>query len=245
MSRDHLPSAPDVFGFADYREFLKALYQHHKKTSMDFSYRRFSELAGFKSPNILKLVIDGKRNLTPRSSAKVARAFRLNEEQTQFFNGLVLVNQAKTAHERAKHAADLFRIETFRRLYPLKVAQHDIYANWFAIAIREMVASPAFKEDATWIAKQLYGAPDVEAIQAALDNLFKLGLLERDSKGRARQRETNITTGHEVDSGAVAAFHRQMIEMGSTSIDRFKRFEREVSASTLLVSEETFQKLKA
>ena len=47
-----------------------------KATKPQFSYRYFSRVAGFSSPNFLKLVAEGQRNLSPKSIAKFAKKLR-------------------------------------------------------------------------------------------------------------------------------------------------------------------------
>ena len=55
---------PNIFEYADYREYLKDYYEHSKDTKDNFSYRYFAQKAGFASSNFLYLIIHGKRNLT-------------------------------------------------------------------------------------------------------------------------------------------------------------------------------------
>ena len=52
-----------VYDFLDYRAYLRAYYEAAKRTQRSFSFRSFSKLAGLRSPNFLKLVIEGERNL--------------------------------------------------------------------------------------------------------------------------------------------------------------------------------------
>ena len=63
----------DVFGYLDYRQFLADFYAA-KKQARGFSYRAFSRIARLGAPNYLKLVIMGKRNLTPTMAARFATA---------------------------------------------------------------------------------------------------------------------------------------------------------------------------
>ena len=57
----NIPS--NIYNFSDYRDFLKDRYRQLKEADPVFSFRHFSKQAGFGSPNYLKLVMDGKRNL--------------------------------------------------------------------------------------------------------------------------------------------------------------------------------------
>lgn len=235
---------PNVFDYEDFRLYLRDMYDHHKSVTAGFSYRSFSELAGFKSPNFLKLLIDGQRKMSADSIRKVIKAFRLSAEEGTFFKNLVLANQSETTRERGAHLEMLYRSKLFRELHPLKPAQFDYYSKWYHIPIRELIASPAFREEPEWIQERLHGKVSREQISEAIENLLNLGLVERDSAGRLRQTQANVTTGHEAASAAVAEFHRQMMSLASEAIDTVPRHEREISGSTILISEEAFGRLK-
>jgi len=235
---------PDIFSAQDFREYLREFYWFEKQNDAEFSYRMFSARAGFKSPNFLKLVIEAQRNLTLKSIRGIVTALGLSVEEAQFFRNLVLVNQAKTSAEKNQQIRELYKSKVFRELYPLKQAELDFYQNWYCVPIREMIASPAFREDPLWIARSLRGAITAEQAAGALQTLRVLGLVVRDESGRLRQNQKNLTTGNEVHSVAVADFHRQMLGLAANSIDQVKRYQRDISSSTVLISESTFHHLK-
>jgi uncharacterized protein (TIGR02147 family) len=235
---------PDIFSAQDYREYLRTYYLFEKKNDAKFSYRTFSARAGFKSPNFLKLVIEGQRNLTLRSIRGIVTALGLDSDEAQFFKSLVLVNQAKTSAEKNQQIRELYKSKVFRELYPLKQAELEFYQNWYCVPIREMIASPAFREDPVWIAENLRGAITAEQAVGALHTLLVLGLVIRDENGGLKQSQNNLTTGNEVHSVAVADFHRQMLSLAANSIDQIKRYQRDISSSTVLISESTFHHLK-
>ena len=67
-----------IFAYTNYRSFLKDLYDHKKKTTSYFSYRYFSKKAGFSSHNVLKLIINGERNIAYDSIPKFSKALELS-----------------------------------------------------------------------------------------------------------------------------------------------------------------------
>lgn len=234
---------PPVYTFDNYRAFLKAYYEYRKSEENDFSYRVFAREAGFKSPNFLKLVIDGKRGLTAASLPQVCRALRLDPQENDFFRRLVAFNQAVEPLEKRRLAAELYQSEVFRALYPLKLAELQYYQQWFYIPIREMVSSPEFKEDGRWIARKLGDRISPSQAVKALGDLEALGLLKRID-GKLRLASQNVTTGSEVISGAVADFHRELLGLAAASIAEVPRHRREISASTLVLSEADFARFK-
>ena len=73
---------PEVFAYLDYRAYLRDYYTSRKAQGASFSFRSFSRKAKLRSPNYLKLVMDGARNLTAEMAARFAQACGLGGEGT-------------------------------------------------------------------------------------------------------------------------------------------------------------------
>jgi uncharacterized protein (TIGR02147 family) len=142
-----MDSKKSVFEYNDYRVFLKDAYFHLKNENKNFSFRYFSRVAGFKSPSVLKQVIDGQINIATNSIDKFSKAFKLNKEESVFFRHLVLLNQAKSVDEKQVHLNELLRCRAFKRMYPLSKLQANYYQHWYFIPVRELVNLKGFKED--------------------------------------------------------------------------------------------------
>lgn len=120
-----------VYSYTDHRLFLKDWFLEQKRGPAGFSYEKFSRLAGLASPNYMKLVIEGKRNLTVSNIHQVARALVLDFDETQYFEALTLLRQGKTDCE-AKYFKN--RLRTLRRTKPtasVKVSQMDLLGLWY------------------------------------------------------------------------------------------------------------------
>src|SRR6188508_2989937 len=146
----------DVFRYLDYRAFLADYYK--TKKDRGFSYRAFSRAAGLGAPNYLKLVIAGQRNLTAAMAARFASACGLAGEAAEYFEQLVLFNQARSAEQRNAAYAKLMAFSRYRRAQKLEVAQAAYHSTWFLPALRELAVSAAFREDPEWLAELLLPA---------------------------------------------------------------------------------------
>jgi uncharacterized protein (TIGR02147 family) len=234
----------DVFSYFDYRSFLRDAYTDLKQRQRGFSYRWFARKAGMTSPNFLKLVIDGKRNLTAESTEKFATALGLTSQETSFFRELVGFTQAPTATEKNRHFDRIGAFRRHRAVRALERHQFEYLSRWWYPAIRELVACEGFVEDEAWIAQQLVPAISPSQARQALDLLLELGFLERDASGTLRQGEPLLSTGAEVRSLAVGNFHRQMMERAAASIELVDRELRDISGVTVALSPESFQMFK-
>ena len=96
-----------VFSYIDFREYIRDFYKEKKKESR-FSYRDFSRLAGFSSPVFIKLVIEGKANVSRSSITKLCNAMKLNREEKRYFKNLVLFIQAKDLNTKM-HYLDVMK----------------------------------------------------------------------------------------------------------------------------------------
>ena len=234
----------DVFAYRDYRQFLRAYYDAGRTSGQAVTLRAFSKRAGLRSPNYLKLVMDGERNLTPPMAARFADAAGLRAEAAEYFCELVAFNQAKTASERSRAYERLRRFPRYRQVYKLDAAQEAYHSSWYLPALRELVAHKSFKEDPKWIARQLMPAISPREAERALATLLELGLLERTSEGKLVQRDPLVETPDGPLGHHVVNYHRSMLERAAAALDGVPRAEREIAALTLCLSRDQQSELK-
>ena len=234
----------DVFRYADYREFLRAYYELKKAQKPGLSLRAFSRRAGLKSPNYLKLVIDGDRNLTQERALRFAEAAGLHGESVDYFCSLVALNQARSATERELQYSRLRAFRRYRETHKLDAAQEAYHAHWYVPAIRELCARADFVDDPKWIARTLL--PPITPAQArqAIAALCALGLLVRGEDGRLRQAEPLIETPDVPLGHQVVRYHREMMRLASEALERVPREDREIASLTLCISQRALLELK-
>ncbi len=235
---------PNVFDYLDYRAFLRDHYFFQKGRGRGFSYRAFSRRAGLRSPNYLKLVIDGDRNLSGEMSGRFAGACGLEGEAATYFIDLVAFNQATSATERNAAYERLTTFKRYRQAHRLEMAQAAYHSTWYLPAIRELAARRDFRADPTWIAGRLRPSIAVADARRALDALFELGLLVTTSRGKVKQGEPLVTTGAQTTSLHIGNYHRMMMERAAASIDEVPAAQRDISSLTLCMGEDGLRRLK-
>lgn len=219
-------------------------YTAMKAKDKKFSFRYFARVAGFSSHSFLRLIMQGKSNLSSDSIDKVAGAFKFNQEQSRFFKNLVHLNQATNNEDKQTYAREILKSQTYRKIFPLRESQYQYFNNWYSSAIRELVGLAAFKEDFNWIANHLIPKIEPEQAKKSLDDLLKLGLIKRDETGRLVQCETVVSTPAEVSSSYVANWHKQYLKKAAESIDSIPREKRDISAVTLGFSKDNIKIIK-
>jgi uncharacterized protein (TIGR02147 family) len=243
VSRPRRSRAPvDVFRYRDYREFLAAFYTQGKAAGL--SYRGFARSAGLGAPNYLKLVIEGKRNLSAEMAERFARACRLNAESTEYFTLLVAFNQATGDVERNSLHEALSRFARFRSSQRLDLAQKEYHSSWFIPAIRELVSCAGFREDAAWIAEQLEPSISEKDAAHALEVLCRLGLLERDESGKLVQATRAVSTGEQASGLYIRNYHAEAMQRAVFAMHHLPAEERYISALTLSASPATLAEVR-
>jgi uncharacterized protein (TIGR02147 family) len=233
-----------VFDYLDYRAFLRDYYLAQKERGRGFSYRAFSRRAGLRSPNYLKLVIDGDRSLSSEMAGRFAQACGLEGEAAAYFVDLVQFNQAETAAERNAAYERLTSFKRYRKVHRLELAQAAYHSTWYLPAIRELAARKDFRADPAWIAARLRPTITPADAKRALEVLFELGLLVEDRRGRVKQGESLVSTGPETKGLHVGNYHRTMMARAAASIDEWPAAHRDISSLTLCMGPDGLRRLK-
>ena len=237
---ENTPERPDVARFTDYRAFLREMVKFLRAVRPGFSFRSFARRAGFASPNYLKLVSDGLRNLAPESVEKFARGLGLSKREQEIFRILVLIANARSDDERNALFLRLRERIGADEVTRLRDDQFAVYEVWWALVIRDMAQLPDFQLDPRWIGRRLRPRVRPAQVQRALDLLLRLGLLVKDADGKVHATERTVSTGPEVQSLAVRNYHRSLIELANGALDEIPREERNITSVTVLLSRDGY-----
>jgi uncharacterized protein (TIGR02147 family) len=239
------PAAPDVFTYLDVRTFLRDTYDFKKAAGRGFSFRAFARKVGLRSPNHLKRVIDGERDVTAAMAPRYAEALGLLGEPARYFCDLAAFSRAGSASEKNDAYDRLMANRGYQRVHRLDAAHAAYHANWYIPVIREMAALPEFRPDAAAIASRLLPPISKAEAQEALNTLVALGMLYEDGNGGLRRGEAIVSTGPETRGLHIVNFHRAMLERASASMELVRAADRDISALTFCVDNATLHELKS
>lgn len=230
--------------FTDHRAYLQAMIPYLKATRPQFSYRYFSRLAGFSSPNFLKLVADGQRGLSVASIGRFAKGLGLDEAERASFETLVLLDQAGSDEERNRYWERLRAAADQHGAARIEAAQYDAWSDWWTMPVWELMHHPGFQESPAWIGRQLH--PQITRTEAskALRTLEALGLAVRDEHGALRARERTVSTGPRVRSLAIRNHHRAMLDLAAQALDTIPLEDRDITSLTLSLTRERFEEVR-
>ena len=236
-------SGPDIYQYADYRQYLKDWWAWRKRTSRVASFRSFALKAGT-APSLLKDILEGRRRLTPDTVVRFTPALGLTEAEASYLALLARFGNARNVSEKNEAFAEMAKIRRKLFLKFLPPDQYALWTGWYHAALREMTSLEDFREDPDWIASRLAPAITPRQAKEALQALSRLGLVARDDRGRLRPAEAAVSTEYEAPSQVVRHFNQEMIGLALTAPDRFDPSQREVGGLTLGLSAECYDRIK-
>lgn len=234
---------PNVFAYDDYRFYLRDWLQA-KQQSGNISRRGFAKRAGFKSHNILALILTGKRNLGIKSIPKFTTGLGLADEEAQYFETLVLMNQAGTVKERIHYFERLTGFAGRRKAVPMERGRLGFFTNWLAPVIYEMVQFPDFQPDAQWIAAQFRPELPVSEVKRVMSDLLSTGLITEERNGKWRCRPEVLETGDNVKDIHLFAYHEQALTKAADALHDVPAPQRHFRVLTSAAPREALPELR-
>lgn len=211
----NIPS--NIYNFSDYRDFLKDRYRQLKAADPLFSFRFFSKQAGFGSPNYLKLVMDGKRNLSAEAIGKFAKGLRLDNHESEFFRYMVEYNQCDNPAKKKVYEAKLLYLRELFKVKTLIPELYDYYHEWYHAAIREMVKKGEVKNEPAVIAQNLVPVITEEEAKNSIELLTRLNFVGKTGDGTLVAKDSS-----EIDATSAAMaqkiYYEQMAELAAQSL---------------------------
>lgn len=237
---------PNIAGYDDYRVFLADFITHKQEHRAGFSYRRLARLAGIASPNFLRMVVLGQKNMTALLAATVAKALSLSTEEQACFVALVALERAAGEGERELARTALERAR--RQLVSRTIRTSDIgrvLSSWHHLVVRELAQLGDFEPNGAWMAKRLGGLVTPDQAEDSLCLLLRTGFL-RFSEGRFVVDEPVIDTGdgHEI-AGFLLNAHVETWRVWQKLVAAGHCEERELGLLTIPLPRSMIPELKA
>ena len=232
-----------IVEYQDYHLLIKDYYEERKRTSY-FSWREFAKVAGFSSPTYLKLVSDGKSNLSRVTMDRMVNAMGLTGYEVDYFKAMVNYGNAKEGKLKDAYLKEMRKIALEYKVRVVDKEAVEYFDGWKNPVIRELAPMMPGSTPGQ-IAKMCCNEISAAEVAASLEFLTRAGFLKKDSDGAYRQTEKNVTASTEGMAYAVHAMQRKMINLAGESIDRFGPHERNVSGVTFAVNRECFERISS
>ncbi len=233
-----------IYDYKDYRLFLKDYYKYKREQTSSFSARNFSKAAGFGSHSYLRMVMEGKRNLSLKALKKVAKAAGLDKEEASFFVALALYNQASLEKDKDYYFAKLIELKPQKKFHKLEKDRLAYFTNKNVVIIRELVALPHFKEDPEWISECLGSQVEPQDVEKCINILLRLKVLKRNQEGRLVLANGTVESPIDAESLEVFNFHRSIMSSAKDLMVTVPYDDREIISVTIPMSKKVLTNIK-
>lgn len=241
---------PPLLGtYTDFRQYLKDVYEYRRRTESTglraYSYSAFSAAADIKSPNYLKLIIEGRRNLSDDMIMRFARALRLQKAEAEEFRALVHYGQETEPIQRNHYLKELADLRARRSFASGEISQEafDKVPGWMGWVLFAMVEQYGVSFDPDELYRLLRAKTSPEDIKGELKKLVDNGGL-REEAGRFVKGRDLIESPQDLPVEVIRKLQAELIYLGIESLFKDSPKEREFGAMTIAMTQGEFEQVR-
>ncbi|MCO5143915.1 MAG: TIGR02147 family protein [Oligoflexia bacterium] len=229
-----------IYQYNDHKTYLNDWFTEKKNGPSGFSFKQFSKVAGLGSPNYMKLIIGGKRNLTSTNIHQIASALTLSFDETQYFEALTQLQQSKTNVEKKYYKQRLKIIKANKPHKSFNLSELDLLSEWYFPAVTVCLNN---SKAATAIAKvkEKTGLNEAQ-IKLTIDILKKKNLLLEENGIYKLEFSHFIAHDKKAISEINKKYIREQLKMSSTIFEKKYSLGPKFFCHTFTVSTDSFQK---
>ena len=245
------PHLPALTEYTDFRSYLKDLYEFRRATestiARPYSFSDFSAAADIRSPNYLKLIIEGKRNLSAEMILKFARALRLSKEETEEFRILVNYGQSTDPSQRNQFLKQLAQLRAQKALSAgaINAKSWDKVPGWIGWVLYAMAEQAGVTYDIETLQKLIRIRTSKDEIRSALNKLLEGGDLVPDAESGTIQKGRDlIESPQDLPVALIRNLQAELIYLGIESLFRDSPKDREFGALTVALTAEEYDQVR-
>ena len=228
-----------IIEYQDYRKYMSDFYEERKRCSA-FTWREFSRLAGFSSPNYIKLVCERKSGLSKNGVEGVADAMGLVGTDRDYFRAMERFADAKSDEKRKLAFHEMQKIAKESHLRVVDSESFQYFESWVNPVVRELAPiMPGAKP--LELARNCYPEVTAAAIRQSLDFMLRVDFLKKVGEDAYEQTDKVVTGSSEAIPLALRSMNRQMSQLAAEAVDSVPPEKRHITGVTLGMSESTYK----
>lgn len=242
---------PQLGDYLNYRDFLRAFYLYKREMTKgnrrQYNYSFFSAAADIRSPNYLKMIIEGQRNLSEEMAFKFARAMQMNKENMDEFVLMVLYSQETDPVLRNQYLKSLsdFRLQKALRQGVIDRKYLDKVPNWIGWILYSLLDQEGAQFTASALRQLLRNKASETEIQNALNKLIDSGEFVLDAEtGEIKKGRKQGDGTDDIPVDLIRRLQTQLMSLGLESLFQDSPMEREFGTLTLSLTKKEFEELR-
>ena len=223
------------FEFTTCAEYLRAARQSHpgnRKGTLTLD--RWCSQLGYRSPRSVAMVLKGQRVPSAEMMEKLSINLKHTEKEHRYFGLLVQLDRYR---QQKRDTQDI--VVQMERLNPrLKESPFfcdnqlfSYLSDWYFFPIKQLIASPGFRDDAAWIRERLRGKVTIRQIKDAIETMVRLEILERTKEGLTVKKAC-VRSADDVPMRSGRVHQKQMMTRAAEALEEQDVNEREISSAT-------------
>ncbi len=176
-----------VCEFKSYREYLKKSYRAIKANQKSLTLEKYARQLGL-SASGLKMILSGKRNLTPARVSQIARELKFSKIEREYFEALVLKEQSKRSEDKLYYHKRTVVIKDNEKLQQIVLSDKEFLTDHLVIPVMvyltDIAKSPSDLKavDAEQLSEK-FNIP-IKRVEKILKFLFESNALRLDQKNK-------------------------------------------------------------
>jgi uncharacterized protein (TIGR02147 family) len=236
------PEKPNLFDFIDYRLWLRDVFAFLKKTSSGFSHRKLAARLSLSSPSFMSEVLKGKKNLSRKLLFRLCKFLNFSEREAQYFELLVLFNQAREMEEKNHFFGQMAKFRRSRAKV-IHEEQYKFYTKWYYSAVWNFFGVNSKMSNPAAIAREIYPSITATQVRESITLLLKLELLKKTANGYT-VTQNHIVTDNPFKGMAAIPFNQSLLDLGMHALSSVPGKSRQYNVLMFSISENGFKTIK-
>lgn len=234
----------NIYSYNDFRAFLRDYFAYRCQMQKSYSHRIMAKELGFPSPNYIKLVMDGHRNIGLRSIDRLLCGLQFRDKEREYFNHLVFFSQAKTNNQKNYYYGLMSSFRSPLNSATISTGAYQYYSEWYHCIVRELITREKPPVNAGSIAKKIKPHLTATQVKKSISLLLELGFIVANEDGTYSQSSRILETENDVVSVGIRNYNLKMIDIAKECIDSVPYDKREFSSLTISISSDAMTRIK-
>jgi uncharacterized protein (TIGR02147 family) len=232
-----------IYSFTDFRIYLKEYYRNRKTHDKNFSHRFIQEKVGASSAGWFSDILSGRIALTSAHLVRLGKLMDLRPSELDYLESMVNYAQAASTEDGERHYRRLLSVRE-TKMETVGTERFEFYTQWWHSAIRELLFFYDFDGDYQALAVKLL--PPIKPAQArkSISLLVQLGFIKKNAQQKFRPTDVALRKDTTNKSGHLLDLLKTQSHLGTLALDRMDKDARDISALTLSLSKEGFEKAR-
>ncbi|MDA8791609.1 TIGR02147 family protein [Bacteriovoracaceae bacterium] len=217
---------PNIIDYLDYKAYLKDKFFYLSSVNKKKSIRWFAKKAGINSPQLISMVINGKRKLSKEMASSISYAIELTDDEEEYLLLLIDLQDSRIGDHR-EEILQRIRSQFHGGLFQnLNRDDLEYLAKWYYPVVRESIGLPQENKIGDYLGLTY------DEVKEAYDFLLKIGLAKKVGN-KIEKGDQSVWFKDGISPLALMKYHFEMI---SRSLDELKVKKEEQHFETLTVS---------